>query len=63
MWGYPLFLFVGLWLVLMARRALDDRRLAKIGMIWAIVLTCLAVAFIGNYGVLPNYDHRYRAVL
>ena len=63
MWGYPLWLFVGLWLVLMARRALDDRRLAKIGTIWAIVFTCLAVAFIGNYGVLPLYDHRYRAVL
>ncbi len=63
MWGYPLFLFIGLWLVLMARRALDDRQLAKIGTIWAIVFTCLAAAFIGNYGVLPNYDHRYRAVL
>ena len=23
---------------------------------------CLALAFIANYGVLPNYDHRYRAV-
>ncbi len=63
MWGYPLWLFTGLWLVLMARRALDDKRLAKIGTIWAIVFACLAVAFIGNYGVLPQYDHRYRAVL
>jgi hypothetical protein len=63
MWGYPLFLFVGLWLVLTARRALDDKRLAKIGVIWAIVFTCLAAAFIVNYGVLPHYDHRYRAVL
>ncbi len=63
MWGYPLWLFTGLWLVLMARRALDDKRLAKIATIWAIVSTCLALAFIGNYGVLPNYDHRYRAVL
>lgn len=63
MWGYPLFLFIGLWLVLTARRALDDKRLAKIGVIWAIVFACLAAAFIVNYGVLPNYDHRYRAVL
>ena len=23
---------------------------------------CLALAFIANYAVLPNYDHRYRAV-
>ena len=24
MWGYPLWLFLGLWIVLIARRALDD---------------------------------------
>jgi hypothetical protein len=63
MWGYPLFLFVGLWLVLMARRLLDDGRIARIGATWAIVFAALALAFIGNYGVLPHYDHRYRAVL
>lgn len=62
MWGYPLFLFVGLWLVLTARRALDDSRLKRIGATWAIVFTGLAIAFIANYGVLPQYDHRYRAV-
>jgi hypothetical protein len=26
------------------------------------VFGCLALAFIANYAVLPNYDHRYRAV-
>jgi hypothetical protein len=63
MWGYPLFLFTGLWLVLMARRLLDDARMVRIGAIWSVVFTVLALAFIGNYGVLPHYDHRYRAVL
>jgi 4-amino-4-deoxy-L-arabinose transferase-like glycosyltransferase len=68
MWGYPLWLFVGVWLVLTARRALDDKfhkdlRLGRIGLTWAIVFAGLAIAFIGNYGVLPSYDHRYRAVL
>jgi hypothetical protein len=63
MWGYPLFLFAGLWLVLMADSAINDKRLAKICVTWAIVFTCLAIAFIVNYGVLPHYDHRYRAVL
>jgi 4-amino-4-deoxy-L-arabinose transferase-like glycosyltransferase len=63
MWGYPLFLFTGLWLVLRARRLLDDGRIARIGTAWSIVVTVLALAFIGNYGLLPHYDHRYRAVL
>ncbi|MEI9805949.1 MAG: hypothetical protein WDN48_18215 [Pseudolabrys sp.] len=62
MWGYPLWLFVGVWLVLIARRALDDRRLGRILITWAVVFAGLAIAFIGNYGVLPHYDHRYRAV-
>jgi len=62
MWGYPLFLFVGTWLVLTARRALDDVSLMRILATWAIVFAGLALAFIANYGVLPRYDHRYRAV-
>jgi hypothetical protein len=60
MWGYPLWLFLGLWLVLTARHALDGARLARLSTIWAAVFTCLA--FIVNYAVLPQYDHRYRAV-
>lgn len=63
MWGFPLWMFAGVWLVIVARRAIDDGRLRKIGLTWAIVFTCMAVAFIGNYGVLPLFDHRYRAVL
>jgi hypothetical protein len=62
MWGYPLWLFLGLWLVLNARRALDQRRLTRVGLTWAIVFVGLALGFIGNYAVLPHYDHRYRAV-
>jgi hypothetical protein len=62
MWGYPLWLFFGLWLVLSARRALDTVRLARVLITWAIVFVCLALAFIANYAVLPYYDHRYRAV-
>lgn len=62
MWGYPLWLFLGLWLVLSARRALDATRLSRVLLTWAIVFVVLALAFIGNYAVLPRYDHRYRAV-
>jgi hypothetical protein len=62
MWGYPLCLFVGVWLVMSARRVFDEKRLGRFTLTWAIVFTGLTLAFIGNYGVLPKYDHRYRAV-
>jgi hypothetical protein len=62
MWGYPLWLFLGLWLVLNARHAFDRVRLGRMIASWAIVFTGLALAFIANYAVLPHYDHRYRAV-
>jgi len=62
MWGYPLWLFVGVWVVLVARRALDEPRLLRVAMTWTVVFSCLAFAFIANYAILPNYDHRYRAV-
>ncbi len=62
MWGYPLWLFLGVWIVLVARRFIDERRLARITVTWAIVFTGLALAFVANYEVLPRFDHRYRAV-
>jgi hypothetical protein len=63
MWGYPLWLFLGLWLVMAAGRSLDTARLARIVGAWAAVFTIFAAAFVANYLVLPNVDHRYRAVL
>jgi hypothetical protein len=62
MWGYPLWLFAGLWLVLAARRTLTFRHLSHVLTLWAIVFICLAFAFVVNYVALPNFDHRYRAV-
>ena len=61
MWGYPLWLFLGVWIVL-ATKAFDEARIVRLMLIWAAVFGCLAAAFILNYAVLPNYDHRYRAV-
>jgi len=63
MWGYPLWLFLGLWLVMAARVSLDAARLTRIIGAWAIVFTIFVAAFIVNYLVLPPLDHRYRAVL
>lgn len=61
MWGYPLWLFLGVWLVLIAQRRLAGP-LPRILLTWSIVFACLAFAFIANYAVLPRIDHRYRAV-
>jgi len=61
MWGYPLWLFLGVWLVLTAQRELA-RPMPRILATWGIVFSALALAFIVNYAVLPRFDHRYRAV-
>jgi 4-amino-4-deoxy-L-arabinose transferase-like glycosyltransferase len=63
MWGYPLWLFLGLWIVLFAPAALDRLRLARIGALWAVVSAIFVAAFVADYLVLPGLDHRYRAVL
>jgi len=61
MWGYPLWLFLGLWIVIMAGAEIDRRRLARIVAVWAVVLVGLGVAFTMDYTALPKIDHRYRA--
>jgi len=61
MWGYPLWLYLGLWIVLFAPRLLDARRFSRIVGAWAAVFGTLALAFAINYTVLPKLDHRYRA--
>src|SRR5712692_5895452 len=55
MWGYPLWLFLGLWIVLHASAALDPARLARIMASWGIVLAIFAIVFIANYSVLPAF--------
>jgi 4-amino-4-deoxy-L-arabinose transferase-like glycosyltransferase len=61
-WGYPLWLFLGLWIVLHAPRAPDAARLARVVAAWGTVFAAFAIAFILNYTVLPSIDHRYRSV-
>jgi 4-amino-4-deoxy-L-arabinose transferase-like glycosyltransferase len=61
MWGYPLWLFLGLWLVLRAP-AIGRERLMRVVSLWAIVFFGFSAAFFASYAVLPAYDHRYRAV-
>jgi hypothetical protein len=61
MWGYPLWLFLGLWIVIETGPALARARLDRIVIGWGIVTALYAIAFIAQYGVLPFFDHRYRA--
>jgi 4-amino-4-deoxy-L-arabinose transferase-like glycosyltransferase len=61
MWGYPFWLFLGLWLVLEVAPAVDAVRLRRVVLAWGAVTALYAVAFIAQYGVLPFVDHRYRA--
>jgi 4-amino-4-deoxy-L-arabinose transferase-like glycosyltransferase len=63
MWGYPLWLFLGVWLVMAARVSFDTPRLGRIVGAWAVVFTIFVAAFVVNYLVLPHIDHRYRAAL
>ena len=62
LWGYPLWLFLGLWIVLNApplRRAAFTRIVAA----WGVVCAVISVGFAVHYGVQPRFGHRYIAVL
>jgi 4-amino-4-deoxy-L-arabinose transferase-like glycosyltransferase len=61
MWGYPLWLFLGLWIVMTVRPFLDRDRLARVGAAWAAVFVLFALVFVINYTVLPRFNHRYYA--
>jgi 4-amino-4-deoxy-L-arabinose transferase-like glycosyltransferase len=63
MWGYPLWLFLGPWIVVAVGSRIDRRCLTRIAGVWAVVTVIYVATFIAQYAVLPSYDHRYRAVL
>jgi len=63
MWGFPLWLFLGLWIVLFAPAALDRMRLLWIGVLWASVFAIFVAAFLADYLLLPPLDQRWRAAL
>jgi len=63
MWGYPLWLFLGPWIVVSVSSRIDRTCLARIAGLWGVVTAIYALAFVAQYAVLPHFDHRYRAVL
>jgi hypothetical protein len=63
MWGYPLWLFLGIFIVVAAKTAVDCSRLTQIACLWAICFVAFAVAFSLNYGVFLQHkrDPRFQA--
>jgi hypothetical protein len=63
MWGYPFWLFLGLWMVMTARVLIDRERLERVIVIWSIVTICYALAFMVDYLVMPFIGTHYRTSL
>lgn len=63
MWGYPLWLYLGPWIVVTASAQINRTCLRRLTGNWGAVTAIYVVAFIADYAILPHYDHRYRAVL
>jgi hypothetical protein len=61
MWGFPLWLFLGLQICLVVPEAVARARLPRLAAVWAAVFVIYVGAFVADYTVLPNIDHRYRA--
>lgn len=59
MWGYPLWLFLGLWLVMFARERVA--LFPRIFSLWVIVSVCFMIAFVVDYTVIPHFKHQFRA--
>jgi hypothetical protein len=62
MWGYPLWLFLGLWIVLYAR-LLERVTLFRIVFLWGVIFVVTAAAFVATYAMLPRLRQHYIAVL
>jgi 4-amino-4-deoxy-L-arabinose transferase-like glycosyltransferase len=62
MWGYPLWLFLGLWIVMNAR-TLEKVTLSRIALLWGVVFLLSVGAFIAHHTVQARWDQRYRAEL
>ncbi len=62
MWGYPLWLYIGLWIVMVVCPLFDADRIMRVVGAWATVFAAFVIVFVANYSVLPLFDHRYRAV-
>ena len=63
LWGYPLWLFFGLWVVMASRTVVEALRVKYTAAAWAGMFGMYVVGFIGHYGVMPHYTGHYYASL
>lgn len=63
MWGFPLCIFVGLWLVMIAKAVIDRTRLSLIVAGWAIVTAITVTVFVVQQTLLPRFHTRFNAQL
>jgi hypothetical protein len=62
LWGYPLWLFSGLWLVMHLPRP-DPVTVWRIAFNWTLVFTAFVAAFVVHFSVRPRLEERYTAEL
>ena len=63
MWGYPLWLFLGLWLVLRIGPIAEPAPFIRLGLAWATATAIYVVAFVFYMAVEPRTRLTYRAEL
>ncbi len=63
MWGYPLWLFLGLWLVLRIGPVTEPRRFVRLGATWAVATLIYVIAFVAYMAADPLMRPTYRAEL
>jgi 4-amino-4-deoxy-L-arabinose transferase-like glycosyltransferase len=62
LWGYPVWLFLGLWIVL-NQRALERVTLWRIVVVWGVIFVCTALGFGLDYGYSQRFLPHYTAVM
>jgi hypothetical protein len=63
MWGFPLSIFFGLWIVMVAKIAIDRARLSLIALGWGIVTAIYVAIFVGDQFIYPRFHNRFNAQL
>jgi 4-amino-4-deoxy-L-arabinose transferase-like glycosyltransferase len=63
MWGFPLCIFLGAWLVMVAKTEIDRSRLSLISAGWGIVTAIAVTIFVVQQTLLPRLHTRFNAQL
>lgn len=63
MWGYPIWLFLGIFVVAECRRAISGKMLGEIALLWAAVFAIFAAVFVADNSGLRVTRESYRAAL